>query len=55
MPELSSKAETIFDRLGDRPQVAALMDWTLIRLARATGACRLRLFPAGSRAAGAAR
>jgi len=32
MPQDNFKEETIFDRLGDLPQVAALIDWTLIRL-----------------------
>jgi uncharacterized protein (TIGR00369 family) len=30
--ELSINGETIFDRLGDLPQVAALIGWTLVRL-----------------------
>lgn len=32
MSENKFKEETIFDRLGDLPQVAALIDWTLIKL-----------------------
>jgi uncharacterized protein (TIGR00369 family) len=34
--EVSSKEETIFDSLGDRPQVAELIDWTIVRLDRDT-------------------
>ena len=32
MSESDAQAGTIFDQLGDLPQVAALIDWTLIRL-----------------------
>jgi uncharacterized protein (TIGR00369 family) len=32
MGEFNGQEGTVFDRLGDRPQVAALMDWTLVRL-----------------------
>jgi uncharacterized protein (TIGR00369 family) len=32
MPNINGQEETIFDRLGDLPQVAALIDWTLIRI-----------------------
>jgi uncharacterized protein (TIGR00369 family) len=32
VPETNTTEETIFDRLGDRPQVAALVDWTLLEL-----------------------
>ncbi|GAA4602230.1 PaaI family thioesterase [Actinoallomurus liliacearum] len=32
MPEINTTEETIFDHLGDRPQVAALIDWTLLKL-----------------------
>jgi uncharacterized protein (TIGR00369 family) len=32
VPKINTTEETIFDHLGDRPQVAALIDWTLIRL-----------------------
>lgn len=36
MPEINFKEETIFDRLGDLPQVAALIDWSLIELDKAS-------------------
>jgi uncharacterized protein (TIGR00369 family) len=35
MSEINFKEETIFDRLGDLPQVAALIDWSLIKLDKA--------------------
>jgi len=41
MPEASTGEETVFDRLGDLPQVAALIDWTLIRLDKAADSIHL--------------
>ena len=37
MSESDVQAGTIFDQLGDLPQVAALIDWTLIRLDKEAG------------------
>ena len=39
--EVSSKEETVFDTLGDRPQVAELIDWTLIKLDKDTASIYL--------------
>ena len=36
MSEIGSKEATIFDTLGARPQVAELIDWTLIKLDKDT-------------------
>ena len=39
--EVSSREATVFDTLGDRPQVAELIDWTLIRLDKDTSSIHL--------------
>jgi uncharacterized protein (TIGR00369 family) len=41
MPDPSAADATVFARLGDLPQVAALIGWTLIRLDRAADAIYL--------------
>jgi uncharacterized protein (TIGR00369 family) len=41
MPDASTGGETIFDRLGDLPQVAALIDWTLVELDKNSDSIRL--------------
>jgi uncharacterized protein (TIGR00369 family) len=38
---MNAKEETIFDRLGELPQVAALIDWQLIRLDKESNSIHL--------------
>jgi uncharacterized protein (TIGR00369 family) len=41
MSKINIKEETVFDRLGDLPQVAALIDWTLIKLDKESNSIHL--------------